>query len=171
MDLPVVVKPARQGSSIGVHRVLEDSALDGALSDAFLYDERVIVETYVEGRELTVGIVADEILSVVEIDAPDTWYDYGAKYSDGTSRYLVPAPLDEELRRECQEYAQRLYEAVGCRGLARVDMRYSSDGKVYVLELNSIPGFTKTSLLPKAAGHAGMSFDQLCDRILRTAAC
>lgn len=171
MELPVVVKPARQGSSIGVHRVCEASELDAALSDAFLYDEQVIVETYVEGRELTVGIVVDEILPLVEIDAPDIWYDYRAKYSDGTSRYLVPAPVDEKCRRECEDYARSLYEAVGCRGLARVDMRYSSDGSVYVLELNSIPGFTKTSLLPKAAGHAGMSFNQMCDRILKTAAC
>jgi D-alanine-D-alanine ligase len=171
MGLPVVIKPARQGSSIGIHLVSEDSGMEAALADAFLYDEQVIAEKYIEGRELTVGIVADEILPIVEIDAPDTWYDYGAKYSDGTSQYFVPAPLDETCRRTCEGYARSLYRAVGCRGLARVDMRYSSDGSVYVLELNSIPGFTETSLLPKAAVHAGMSFNQLCDRVLRTAAC
>jgi len=171
MEVPVVVKPARQGSSIGIHRVSETSGMEAALADAFLYDEQVIVEKYIKGRELTVGIVADEILPIVEIDAPDTWYDYGAKYSDGMSEYLVPAPLDKNCQRACEGFARNLYKAVGCRGLARVDMRYSCDGDVYVLELNSIPGFTKTSLLPKAAVHAGMSFNQLCDRVLKTAAC
>ena len=171
MKLPVVVKPARQGSSIGIHRVLDTSVMETALADAFLYDEQVIVEKYIKGRELTVGIVDDEILPIVEIDAPDTWYDYGAKYSEGISNYLVPAPLGRNCQCTCEGFARNLYQAVGCRGLARIDMRYSIDGDIYVLELNSIPGFTKTSLLPQAALHAGMSFNQLCDRVLRTASC
>ncbi|MDP6522793.1 MAG: D-alanine--D-alanine ligase [Kiritimatiellia bacterium] len=168
LDLPVVVKPPRQGSSIGVHRVMDESGWEAAIADALVYDDEVLVESYIEGRELTVGIVDDELLPLVEIAAPDAWYDYEAKYGGG-SQYLVPAPVEEAVADRCRYLTVRTFEILGCRGFARVDFRVDGIGQPYTLELNSIPGFTETSLLPKAAAAAGMSFSELCDRIMRTA--
>ncbi len=167
--LPVVVKPSSQGSSIGVHRVELETDWSEAMADALLYDKDVIVEDYIEGRELTVGIVKDMVLPVVEIEAPDGWYDYRAKYVKGTSNYLVPAPLDEDVVKKCQVLAMKTFKGLGCRGIGRVDIRLGSDGGLYVLELNSIPGFTETSLLPKAAAANGIVFSRLCDIIMDTA--
>lgn len=168
LDLPVVVKPPRQGSSIGVHRVTNESEWEAAMADALIYDDEVLVESYIEGRELTVGIVDGEVLPLVEIAAPDAWYDYEAKYGGG-SRYLVPAPVEKDVADRCCDLAIRTFKALGCRGFGRVDFRVETAGRPYTLELNSIPGFTETSLLPKAAGAAGMSFSELCDKIMQTA--
>jgi D-alanine-D-alanine ligase len=168
LPLPVVVKPARQGSSIGVHRVFSESEWPAALKDAFSHDSNVLVEAYIEGRELTVGIVGAEVLPVIEIVAPDDWYGFDAKYTKGKTRYLVPAPLDEQMSRTCQNLALQTFTALGCRNMGRVDIRLSEDEKPYVLELNSIPGFTETSLLPKAAAESGLNFSALCDRIVQT---
>ena len=169
LNLPVVVKPACQGSSIGVHRVTSGNGWNAALDDSFKYGTEVIVERYIEGRELTVGVVGDEALPVVEIVAPDEWYDYDAKYTKGACKYLVPAKIEAGTYAQCQEIALKTFRALGCRGLGRVDFRLSGDGRLYVLELNNIPGFTETSLLPKAAGQAGIGFPALCDRIMRMA--
>lgn len=169
MPLPVVVKPARQGSTIGVCRVLSESDWADAVSDTFSYDSEAIVEAYIKGRELTVGIVGDEALPVIEIVAPDGWYDYSAKYTKGACRYLVPAPIDGELSRSYRALAMRTFEALGCRGFARVDCRMSESGELYILELNTIPGFTETSLLPMAAAESGINFSELCDRIINMA--
>lgn len=166
LPLPVVVKPACQGSSIGVHRVTDEADWIPALADSLRYDERVVVEQYIPGRELTVGVVDREALPVVEIVAPDGWYDYQAKYTKGASRYLVPAPIEESVRVLCQELSVRTFDALGCRGFGRVDFRLSPEGRPYLLELNNIPGFTETSLLPKAAAQAGLTFPALCDRIM-----
>lgn len=169
LPLPVVAKPACQGSSIGVHKVFHETEWEEAVRDGFTYGPELLVERYIEGRELTVGIVCDEALPVLEIVAPDCWYSFGAKYTSGACRYLVPAPLEEAQARTCRETALRVFRALGCRGLARVDFRMGADGEVYVLELNSIPGFTETSLLPKAAAAAGLAFPALCDRIMNVA--
>lgn len=168
MPLPVVVKPARQGSSIGVHRVFQASEWDEAVRSALSYDSEIVVEAYIEGRELTVGVVDDVALPVVEIVAPSDWYSYEAKYTKGRTEYLVPAPLDEAASALCRRTGLDTFRALGCRGFGRVDIRFSPDGRPYVLELNNIPGFTETSLLPKAAAHYGLNFSQLCDRIMRT---
>jgi len=169
MLLPVVVKPACQGSTIGVHRVMSERDWPEALSDALSYGSKVVVEAYIRGRELTVGIVGNEALPVIEIVTPEDWYDYRAKYTKGLTRYLVPAPIDKEAYRTCQETAVRAFEILGCRGFARVDIRVSENDEVHVLELNTIPGFTETSLLPKAAANSGMKFSVLCDRIMNMA--
>lgn len=169
LPLPAVVKPSRQGSSIGVHRVFQEAEWPSALEDAVRYDQEAIVETYIPGRELTVGIVGEEALPVIEIVAPDGWYDYNAKYTQGVTSYKVPAVLVAETGRLCRDIAMRTFKALGCRGFARVDLRLSPDGRPYVLELNSIPGFTETSLLPKAAQAASIGFSALCDRIMRLA--
>jgi D-alanine-D-alanine ligase len=169
LSLPVVVKPACQGSSIGVHRVMSESDWSASVNDSLSYDKQVIVERYIPGRELTVGVVGHEALPVVEIVAPDGWYDYKAKYTKGASQYRVPAPLEEKTSRRCQELSVKVFDALGCRGMGRVDFRLSPEGDLYFLELNNIPGFTETSLLPKAAAQAGMSFSSLCDRIMKMA--
>ncbi len=169
LALPVVVKPPCQGSSIGISRVLCEAEWEPALREALRFGPEVLVEEYIAGRELTVGIVDREALPVVEIVAPDGNYDYESKYTKGRTQYLVPAPLSPAASDACRAIAMRTFDALRCRGLARVDFRLSTEGELYVLELNNIPGFTETSLLPKAALCAGMTFPLLCDRILRAA--
>lgn len=169
MDLPVVVKPPRQGSSFGVHRVFNEEEWDAALSEALTYNGEAMVEEYIPGRELTVGIVGDEALPVVEIRAPDSNYDYRAKYTSGVTEYLAPAPLPAETEQRCRTLALETFKVLGGRGLGRVDFRMRDDGALFVLELNTIPGFTETSLLPKAASAAGIPFVDLCRRILELA--
>ena len=169
LPLPVVVKPVRQGSSIGLQRVFQEADWAPALADALRYEGGVLVERYIAGRELTVGFVGEEALPVLEIRAPDGWYDYAAKYTAGLTEYLVPAPLPEATARACQDLARRVFAALGGRDLGRVDLRMSPAGELFVLELNTIPGFTETSLLPKAARVAGLEFPELCDRIMRRA--
>ena len=169
LDFPVVVKPACQGSSIGIHLVEEQNMLERAIDDALLYGDEVMVEAYIAGRELTVGIVEEDVMPVVEIVAPCGWYDYHAKYTKGQCTYMVPADVDECVAEECQKWALLSHQALGCRGFSRVDFRMTDCGKLYVLEINTIPGFTETSLLPKAAGAAGVSFPDLCDRIMNSA--
>ncbi len=166
LDLPLVVKPVRQGSSFGVHRVLIEKDWPAALADALSYNGEVIVEQFIEGRELTVGLVDHEVLPLIEIHAPENNYDYRAKYTKGLTEYLVPAPLSQQQSELCQDLALRTYQALGGCGLGRVDLRMALDGSVYVLELNTIPGFTETSLLPKAAQCAGYTFPELCGRIM-----
>jgi D-alanine-D-alanine ligase len=169
LPLPVVVKPPRQGSSVGVSVVREEGAWPGALAEALAHGGEALVEAYIEGRELTVGVVGGQVLPVVEICAPNGLYDYGAKYTKGRTEYRVPAPVAPEIARLCQELGWRSFEALGCRAMGRVDIRLGADGAPFVLELNSIPGFTETSLLPKAAAAAGIGFDDLCERILAMA--
>jgi D-alanine-D-alanine ligase len=171
LPLPVVVKPPCQGSTIGVHRVAAAAEWDAALTDALRFGNEVVVETYIPGRELTVGVVGATALPPIEIRALDGWYDYRAKYaSGGQTQYLVPAPVGAACAARCQELALAAFRELGCRGFARVDFRLAADGGLYVLELNNIPGFTATSLLPKAALAAGIAFPALCDRIMQLAA-
>lgn len=177
LPLPVVVKPPCQGSSLGVYRIFRRKQWKAALKGAFAFDDELLVERYVKGRELTVGVVGRKVLPVVEIIAPGGWYSYTAKYGSSRktrrvgrkTRYLVPAPLPAAVADACADAARRTFVALGCRGMGRVDLRLTDDGQAHVLELNSIPGFTETSLLPKAAQAAGMSFAELCDKIMRLA--
>lgn len=170
LSLPVAVKPPRQGSSVGCSLVFEEAGWQAALDDAFRYDDEVLVQQFIPGREFTVGIVDGLVLPVVEIVTASGWYDYTAKYVANTTRYVVPAELDAPAAAQMQQIALRTFEALGARGLGRVDFRMTPEGEPFVLELNNIPGFTSHSLLPKAAAVAGMDFPALCDRILRTAA-
>jgi D-alanine-D-alanine ligase len=167
LPCPLVVKPSRQGSSVGCHFVLKASEWEAALADALRYDGEVVVETFIEGSELTVGFVGAESLPVIEIRAPQGRYDTRAKYTSGLTEYLVPAPLEPEEQSRIRNLAARTYRALNGRGMGRVDLRRTPSGDLFVLELNTIPGFTETSLLPKAAAAAGISFSDLCDRILQ----
>lgn len=169
IDFPAIVKPTRQGSSVGCHRVFDaDDWYDGA-RDALSYHGEAVVEAFIPGRELTVGIVGDQVLPVVEIRAPEGYYDYRAKYTKGLTEYLCPAPLKVAETEAAQALALKVFRALRAEGLGRVDFRMTPGGDLFVLELNSIPGFTETSLLPKAAEVAGIDFASLCDRILNLA--
>ncbi|MCF7849515.1 MAG: D-alanine--D-alanine ligase [Kiritimatiellales bacterium] len=169
LPVPLAVKPPRQGSSVGVHLVLSEEQWPAAFSAAAQYDAEVLAEEYIPGRELTVGIVGNEVLPVVEICPTDGWYDFVAKYVRGDTTYVVPAELDKETAIAAQEMAWRTFQALEADGFGRVDFRLSPEGKLYVLELNNIPGFTATSLLPKAAQSAGTGFSELCCRIMELA--
>ncbi|MBL7076007.1 MAG: D-alanine--D-alanine ligase [Kiritimatiellae bacterium] len=168
LPLPVVIKPACQGSTIGIHCVREPGEWAAACADARRYG-RAVAETYVPGRELTVGVVGDLALPVGEIIAPDAWYDYEAKYTSGKTEYIFPADLDEGVAQRCRELALDTFRVMECSGFARVDFRLPESGEPTVLEINTIPGFTETSLLPKGAAAAGIGFAELCAMIVELA--
>jgi D-alanine-D-alanine ligase len=174
LKLPIVVKPASQGSTIGVTIVRKPSQWKEALRVAHRYDEEAMVEAFIPGHEVTLSLLgsADGTvtgLPAVEIVAPDGFYDFSAKYEKGRTQYLCPAPLSAAVSREIKALAIRTYQALGCNGAARVDFRITPKGKPYVLEINTVPGMTETSLLPMAAGKAGLSYDALTERILQSA--
>nr|MBP8036658.1 D-alanine--D-alanine ligase [Negativicutes bacterium] len=168
-EVPFVVKPSTQGSTIGLTIVQEPEELAVALEKAFNYDSEVLVEEFVDGSELTVGILGGlqpEALPIVEIVPYSGIYDYHAKYTKGATEYFVPARVDEATTRLTQEVALAAFKILGCSGIARVDVRLDPSNHPYVLEVNTIPGMTATSLVPKAAAAVGMSFPELCERIL-----
>jgi D-alanine-D-alanine ligase len=165
LPLPYVVKAPRQGSSVGVHIIREASALPAALDDCFQYGDEVLVESFFAGRELTVGIIGGEALPVVEIVPRDGFYDYDHKYTSGASEYFVPAPLTDAESSSVQATARAAHRALGLEVYSRVDILLAPDGSMSVLEINTIPGMTELSLLPKAAAVAGLSFPALCEEI------
>jgi D-alanine-D-alanine ligase len=166
LGFPLVVKPSRGGSSLGVRFAASAAEVPQALVAAFSYDDRVLLERFVEGRELAVSVLGDEALPVVEaIIAAGDRYDFEARYEIGRTRFVCPAELSEDERRAVTEAALASYRVLGGTGFARVDLILGTDGP-WVLEANAIPGLTDTSLLPQAAEVAGMSFEQLVERIL-----
>jgi len=165
LPLPVVVKAPREGSSVGVHIVRDAGALGAALEDCASLDREILVEEFVEGRELTVGVVGDRALAVVEIRPHEGFYDYAHKYTKGASDYFCPAPLDDATTRLVQDAALRAHRSLGLEVYSRVDVLLRADGSPFVLETNTIPGMTETSLLPKAAAAGGTDFLQLCEEI------
>lgn len=169
LSLPLVVKPATHGSSIGLSIIDKKEDLDKAVDLAFGLDERVIIEDYIRGREVTVGILDDLALPVIEIIPKKRFFDYEAKYQAGMTEYIVPAKLENEVARKIQKSALSAHQLLGCRGCSRVDMILNADNMVYVLEVNTIPGLTETSLLPKAAKTAGIEFAELCLRLIELA--
>lgn len=166
---PWVVKPASEGSTIGVGIVMERTGLEEAIRTAQGYDQEVLVERFIDGKELTVGILNGEPLPVIEIAPKEGFYDYQAKYSPGKTDYLCPAPISEEKQGEAQELSLKAYQVLGCHGCARVDLRLSEHGEVFIIEVNTVPGMTETSLVPKAAAHNGISFPHLVEVILEQA--
>jgi D-alanine-D-alanine ligase len=164
LPLPIVIKAPCQGSSVGVHLIHEASAIDPALADCLQHGDEILVEELVEGRELTVGVLGDQVLPVVEIKPLAGFYDYTNKYTKGATEYLVPAPLTEEETAAVQSVALAAVKALGLRVYSRVDVLLGRGGPT-VLEINTIPGMTETSLLPKAAAASGLDFSTLCCRI------
>ncbi|HHW15263.1 MAG TPA: D-alanine--D-alanine ligase [Firmicutes bacterium] len=172
--LPLVVKPNSQGSAIGVTVVREGDALPGALETALALDTTALIEEYIAGPEITVAILGDrppEALPVIEIVPKKPFYDYDAKYTPGMSEHIIPARLSAETARLAQEYALRAYTALGCRHFARVDLLVNaSTGLPVVLEVNTLPGMTATSLVPDAARAVGIEFPDLVERLVLMAA-
>jgi D-alanine-D-alanine ligase len=164
-EVPFVLKSPRQGSSVGVHIIKDSADLDPALEDCFRFGEAVIVEEFFSGRELTVGILGEVALPVIEIVPREGFYDYQHKYTKGASEYFVPAPIGDEATQAVQYAALAARRALGLEIYSRVDVILASDGRLNVLEINTIPGMTETSLLPKAAAAAGLDFPTLCERI------
>lgn len=166
---PLVVKPTMQGSTVGVSIINREKEFDEALARAKNYDETPLVEEYISGRELTVGVLSGESLGVVEIVPRSGFYDYSSKYTEGASEYIAPAEVPDELAGKMRELGKRAYDALGCRGGARVDFRLSEKGEPHVLEVNTIPGMTRLSLLPRSAEVMGMTFEDLCEKMLKEA--
>ncbi len=170
LSFPVVVKPNHEGSSVGVTLVDNRDALAEAIQNAKAFGGPYMVESYVPGREITAAILDHNNLPLLEIRPREGFYNYESKYQPGSCEYLVPAPLDDEVSQAISRSAIAAYRALGCRGYARVDFRLNDDGEHFFLEVNTLPGLTANSLVPKAAGAAGIEFPELVDNILRLAA-
>ena len=169
---PLVIKASGQGSSIGVYIVQRETDVESSLAEAFKLSDRVIVEEFIDGRELTVALLGNDtmtVLPIIEIVPRTGRYDYQAKYTKGYTNYLVPAQLDSITTLLVERTATAAAAALRCRGIARVDMMLDKHGNVYVLEVNTMPGMTATSLVPKAAAAMGMDFPELCEKILMSA--
>lgn len=162
---PIVIKPNDSGSSYGISILQNDNNLDSAIQDAFLYSNKVICEEFIPGRELTVSILGDKILPVLEMKPKQGWYDYENKYTAGNTIYEVPADISEKEEKIIKKYAIKIFDYFGCEVYGRVDFRYDGDN-FYFLELNTLPGMTALSLTPKAAKQAGYSFGKLLKQIV-----
>jgi len=165
-DPPVVLKPARQGSSVGLNFVERVADWNHALAEAMRHDSRVLLEERISGRECTVGILDGQALPIVEVRPKTGVYDYQSKYTAGATEYLCPAPFDAAVARRIQEAALGAFRAIGGRDYARVDVMVRANGEPVVLEVNTLPGMTGTSLLPKAAAAAGIGYAELCQRMV-----
>ena len=164
-QLPAVVKPSCEGSTIGITIARHPDELEAGILAASKLNGTVLVEDYIDGEELTVSVINDQVLPIIKIVPQGGFYDYQAKYVSDSTRYLVPAPLETAITEQIQRVALRACRALGCRGAARVDFMLSA-GEFYCIEVNTIPGMTATSLLPKAAAAAGIRFEQLVEMML-----
>ena len=166
-SLPWVVKPATEGSSIGVSIVKHRNDFTQALEKAFTFGPRALVEKYIEGQEVQIGILNDKILGGVEVRPSLEFYSYEAKYTAGLTEYMLPPALESGVYKEACSKALDAHIALGCKGATRVDLRIDKEGNPFVLEVNTIPGMTETSLMPKIAQHAGFDFPGLIEEMLR----
>ncbi|HBA5287597.1 TPA: D-alanine--D-alanine ligase [Escherichia coli] len=169
LGLPVIVKPSREGSSVGMSKVVAENALQDALRLAFQHDEEVLIEKWLSGPEFTVAILGEEILPSIRIQPSGTFYDYEAKYLSDETQYFGPAGLEASQEANLQALVLKAWTTLGCKGWGRIDVMLDSDGQFYLLEANTSPGMTSHSLVPMAARQAGMSFSQLVVRILELA--
>ncbi len=175
IERPYVVKPVGEGSSVGV-RIVEEGTNEPPLTpEEWPFGDRVLVEQYIKGRELTVGVVGDEALAVTELEPSQGFYDYEAKYTDGKTVHTVPAPVPSSVYQRAMQAAEEAHRALGCRGVSRADFRYDETegggSGLYLLEVNTQPGMTPLSLLPEQAAYAGMTFAELCSWMVEHAAC
>ncbi|GAB4178849.1 MAG: D-alanine--D-alanine ligase [Calditrichia bacterium] len=167
---PVVVKPATEGSTVGLTIVQSPDHLAEALELASKYCSKILIEQFIPGRELTVSILGEDALPLIEIRPKSGFYDYESKYQSGKTEYLVPAPIQPDLAESMQKDALMLYQKIGLRHYARIDFRLHEDGEhYYLLEANNLPGMTPTSLVPKAAGAVGLGFNDILDKIVKMA--
>lgn len=170
IGLPLVVKPSREGSSVGISIVRDETRIEPALHLAQRLHGVVLLEEFVAGREIEVAILDGEVLGDVEVRPATEFYDYAAKYQRSDTQYMVPAPLTAAERQLCHDLARRAHAALGCAGVTRTDLLLSPTGRAVCLEVDTLPGLTDRSLVPKIAQHAGLDFASLCERILATAA-
>ena len=166
LGLPVIVKPSREGSSVGMSKVDKAEDLSAALELAFQHDEEVLIEKWLSGPEFTVAMLGEEILPSIRIQPAGVFYDYEAKYLSDETQYFCPSGLEAEREADLQSLVLKAWNVLGCRGWGRIDVMLDSDGQFYLLEANTSPGMTSHSLVPMAARQAGMSFSQLVVRIL-----
>ena len=166
LPLPVVVKPAREGSTIGVSIVRKGEELGPALTKAAEYDEEILVEEFMKGKLITVGILENIPLPVIEIAPKSGFYDYHSKYTKGETQYILPGRIPREKYLYAQEISLRAFQELDCSGVARVDLMTDENENPFVIEINTMPGMTETSLLPMAANYAGIPFEDLVERIL-----
>jgi len=169
LGLPLMVKPASEGSSIGMSKVRAAGALDEAYALAANYDRVVIAEKFIAGIELTVGILGEQVLPIIKLETPRDFYDYEAKYIADDTRYLVPSGLSPKKEAEVQALCMKAFRTLGCQGWGRVDLMLNKQGRPYLLEINTSPGMTDHSLVPMAARAVGLSYEELCVRILEGA--
>ncbi len=172
INLPIVVKAATQGSSIGVTIVKKQEEVIDAVKKAFCFDREIIIEKFIEGTEITASIIGNDtpqVLPLIEITSENEFYDYESKYTPGMCKHIIPARISEEAREKVTKIAAEAYKVLGCRGYARVDFIIDKQNQPYVLEINTIPGMTEMSLVPDAARAAGISFPDLVDNILKLA--
>ncbi len=162
----VIVKPALEGSSIGMAKASTPAQLEQAIDDAFAYDSRVLVEQWISGAEYTVSILGDQVLPSIRMQTPHAFYDYDAKYQSNSTEYFCPSGLSEQQEQELAEIAMQAFKAVDCEGWGRVDFMADAQGNWYLLEVNTSPGMTEKSLVPMAAKQHGLNFDQLVVSIL-----
>jgi D-alanine-D-alanine ligase len=169
---PVIVKPSREGSTIGVTIVREEAGLTAALKEAARFDDSCLIEEFVEGRLLTIAVIGRpaEALPIVEVKAHGGFYDYESKYTPGKTDYICPAGLDSKTTEKLQAMAVRAHDALGCEDVSRVDFILQDNGRFICLEVNTMPGLTETSLVPKAASASGLPFEELIEKILKWAA-
>ena len=170
MERPYVVKPLNEGSSVGVHMVLESDAEPLFGETGWPYSDRVMVEKFIPGRELTVSVMGDKALAVTEIITAREFYDYDAKYAAGGSRHVLPADIEKKIANEAMRLAVLAHQTLGCRGVSRADFRLDGND-LYLLEINTQPGMTPTSLVPEQAVHAGISFQDLVVWMVDNAEC
>jgi len=166
LGTPLFVKPASEGSSVGMSKVKRAGDLEEAFALAVNYDPVVIAEKFIAGPELTVAIVGDEVLPIIRIETPREFYDYEAKYIANDTRYLIPCGLPKAKEKHLQALCLKAFRALGCRGWGRVDLMLDRQGRPYLLEINTSPGMTDHSLVPMAARAVGISYEDLCVRIL-----
>lgn len=171
MEFPCMVKPNCEGSTVGARRARNIAELEEAIEEALLYDDLLLVERFIEGREVTVGLVGGEpvVLPVLEVVASKGVYDYECKYTQGMTEYIVPAPIPDGLAERLRRLSLEAHSALCCEGLSRVDFMLDEEGRPYCLEVNTIPGMTSLSLIPKAAAAAGLSFHRVVEMVLETA--
>ena len=167
--LPVVVKPVQEGSSVGISIVKQESELEAALELAFRYDDEILVEQFVKGQEIQIGILDENPIGAIEIVPKNEFYDFEAKYTDGMAEHIFPAGLNHELYEKAQQVGLAAHRALGCSGYSRVDLLVTEAGDCFVLEVNTLPGMTALSLLPEiAAKGAGLCFEALVERIVES---
>jgi len=167
--LPLMVKPADEGSSVGMTKVTEVNQLQPAYELAKQYDCAVFAEQWVTGTEYTISIVGDQVLPIIRVETDSDFYDYEAKYQSGDTRYFCPCGLDAESEIAMQQLAKTAFDTLGASGWGRIDLMQDEQGQIWLIELNTVPGMTNTSLVPKAAAAAGLSFGELVVKILETA--